>query len=232
MSTPTWTVVEKSLPALTCTYNFGPGLANALALTVEGGGLIVLSPPCNVPDEIYTELEKRGPIRALVAPNAYHSMGLVPWRARYPDVPVFAPAQSIKRLEKTTKITGIRPAAEAAALLGDRVELIDMPHYKTGELLVRWRADDGAWVWFMTDVAFAMPTLPKGIFGTVMKLTKSGPGFRRNAIAGFFMVKDKRALYAWISAQAAEKPPTLIVPCHGVPLTLTDPVAEVRAALA
>jgi hypothetical protein len=229
MSAPAWTVVEKSLPAMTWTYNFGPGFANALAVTVEGGGILVVSPPCNVGEECFAELEKRGPIRALVAPNAFHSMGLVPWRARYPDVPVFAPAQSIKRLEKTTKLTGIRPIAEATALLGDRLELVDMPHYKTGEVLVRWQAD-GSWAWFMTDVAFAMPTLPKGIFGTAMKLTKSGPGFRRNAIAGFFMVKDKRALYTWLTEQAAEKPPTLIVPCHGAPLTLSDPVAEVRAA--
>jgi glyoxylase-like metal-dependent hydrolase (beta-lactamase superfamily II) len=231
MSAPTWIVVEKSLPAMTYTYDFGPGFANALALTVEGGGVIVVSPPCNVPDATFAELEEHGAVRALVAPNAYHSMGLAPWRARYPDVPIFAPAQSIKRLEKTTKITGIRPVAEAASLLGEAIELVDMPHYKTGEVLVRWRAE-GTWAWFMTDVAFAMPTLPKGIFGTVMKLTKSGPGFRRNAIAGFFMVKDKRALYAWLTEQAAEKPPTLIVPCHGVPLTLTDPVSEVRAALA
>jgi hypothetical protein len=231
MTPPAWTVVEPSLPALSCTYNFGPGFANALALTASGGGIIVVSPPCNVPDALFTDLEKRGPIRALVAPNAFHTMGLAPWRARYPECPIFAPAQSIKRLEKSTKITGIRPVAEAAELLGDRIELLDMPHYKTGEVLVRWSGDKG-FTWFMTDVAFAMPTLPKGIFGTAMKWTKSGPGFRRNAIAGLFMVKDKRALYAWLVEQAEQKPPTRIVPCHGEPLDLSDPVAEVRAALA
>jgi hypothetical protein len=200
-------------------------------VTVAGGGIIVVSPPCNVPDEAFTELEKHGPLRALIAPNAFHSMGLAPWKARYPDAPIFAPAQSIKRLEKSTKLTGLRPISEATDLLGDKVELVDMPHYKTGEVLVRWRVD-GAWAWYLTDVAFGMTELPKGVFGTLMKWTKSGPGFRRNAIAGFFMVKDKRALYAWIGEQAEKTPPRLVIPCHGKPLELSDPAAEVRAAMA
>lgn len=230
MASSTWTVVEPSLPALTHSYNFGPGIANALALTVEGGTVLV-SPPCNVAEAVFAELEARGPIRALVAPNAYHSMGLVPWKARHPDVPIFAPVQSIARLEKTTKLSGIRPIAEATGLLGDQVELVDMPHYKTGEALVRWRAS-GGWAWFLTDVAFAAPELPKGPFGWVMKWTNSGPGFRRNAIASWFMIKDKQALYGWIQEQAEKTPPSLVVPCHGELVKLSDPVAGIRAAFA
>src|SRR4051812_44669688 len=131
MQASSWTTVEPSLPALLYTYAFGPGIANALAIPVEGG-VAVVSPPCNAPDTMFTELEKHGPVRALIAPNAFHSLGLSPWKARYPDAPIFAPAQSIARLEKRTKLTGIRPVADMQKLLGDRVELVDMPHYKTG----------------------------------------------------------------------------------------------------
>ena len=88
-------------------------------------------------------VRKHGPVRALVAPNAYHYLGLSAWKARFPDAQVFAPAQSVARVEKRSKVADIRPVGEMAELLGDRVEVVDMPHYKTGEALVRWRIDDG-----------------------------------------------------------------------------------------
>lgn len=229
MPESSWTVVEPSLPALMYTYVFDPGIANALALPVEGG-LVVVSPPCNVPDSVFTELAKHGPVRALLAPNAFHSLGLAPWKARYPDAPIFAPAQSIARLEKQTKLTGMRPLAELQPKLGDGVEIIDMPHYRTGEALVRWRVD-GGYAWYVTDVIFNMPKLPPGLFGLVMRWTRSGPGLRRNALAGMFMTKNKRAVYGWLVEQAEKTPPVLMVPCHGDVERLADPAAAIKAAV-
>jgi hypothetical protein len=230
MRDSTWTLVEPSLPAFTYTYKFGPGIANALAVPVKGG-FAVVSPPCNAPDTMFTELEKHGPVRALVAPNAFHSLGLAPWKARYPDAPIFAPAQSIARLQKQTKLTGIRPLAEMQPMLGEGLEMVDMPHYKTGEVLVRWRVE-GGYAWYVTDVIFNMPTLPPGPFGLVMRWTKSAPGLRRNALAGFFMVKDKRALYGWLAAEAVKTPPVLVVACHGETARPADPAAAIEAAVA
>jgi len=225
----TWTVAEPTLPALTFTYSFGPGIADSLAFPVEGG-VAVVSPPCKVPGESFAELEKHGKVRALIAPNAYHHMGLPEWKARYPEAEIFAPAQSIARVEKQTKLGGIRPLAEAAKL-GDRVELVDMPHFKSGEVLVRWRIE-GGWAWYVTDVFFNFPELPKGVFGKIMKWTKSGPGFRRNWLTGKLAVKDNGALHAWMAEEAEKKPPKLVVACHIGTITLKDPVADIRAALA
>src|SRR5262245_34215058 len=129
----TWIAAEPSLPALTFKYSFGPGVANALAVPVEGG-LAVVSPPVGLSAAAYAELEKHGPVRALVAPNAFHHMCLAPWKARYPDAPIFAPAQSIPRIQKQTKLRDVRPLADAPKTLGEDVELIDMPHYKSGEV--------------------------------------------------------------------------------------------------
>lgn len=225
----TWTLVEPSLPALTFTYSFGPGLADALAVPVEGG-FAVISPPYQPPEDAFTELEKHGPVKALVAPNAFHTMGLASWKARYPDAPLFAPAQSIPRVQKKAKTNDVRPVAEMAKMLGDRVEIIDMPHYKTGEILVRWPIE-GGFAWYVTDVMMNFPTVPKGPYGVVSRWTKSAPGLRRNAIAGMFMIKDKRALYGWLIEQAGQKPPKLIITCHGDNAKLSDPHAEIRAAV-
>ena len=70
MPTSSWTVVEPTLPALTYTYSFGPGIANALALVVEGG-VVVVSPPYQPTDALFADLEKHGPVRAIVTPNAF-----------------------------------------------------------------------------------------------------------------------------------------------------------------
>jgi hypothetical protein len=193
--------------------------------------MAVVSPPCNPEERTFTELAERGPVRALIAPNAFHNMGLRAWKERYPDASIFAPAQSIARLEKNTKLTGLRPLADASKVIGDRVELVDMPHYKTGEVLVRWKID-GGWAWYLTDVATNDTARIPGVFGIIFRLTKSTPGFRRNAIAGAFMVRNKRSLYAWLQAEAEKKPPKLIVMSHGKHLRPEDPVAAVRAALA
>ena len=95
----TWTVAEPSLPALTHTYSFGPGTATALAVPIDGG-IAVVSAPFQPAESVFTDLEAHGKVRAIVAPNAFHNMGLAGWKARYPDAPIFAPAQSIPRLEE------------------------------------------------------------------------------------------------------------------------------------
>jgi hypothetical protein len=123
--------------------------------------------------------------------------------------------------------------AEASLIVGGRVELVDMPHYKTGEMLIRWRIDGGdGWAWYMTDVAMNFTQRLPGLFGAIFRLTKSAPGFRRNAFAGLLQIRNRRALYAWIAEQAQRTPPRLLVMCHGDPVRTTDPVTEVRAAFA
>ena len=121
--------------------------------------------------------------------------------------------------------------ADELRRLGERVELVDMPHYKTGEVLVRWPIESG-WAWYLTDVAMNLNVHIPGLFGMIFRWTKSAPGFRRNALATAFMIKDKRALFAWLVAEAEKKPPRQLVMCHGDDLRPADPVAEMRAALA
>ena len=88
-----WKVFDAHTPILTCEYSFGPGTAISLAV---GGkdGLVVVSPPCRVAADVFEALSRHGPVRALVASNAFHHLGLPEWKARFPEAVVFAPAQS------------------------------------------------------------------------------------------------------------------------------------------
>jgi hypothetical protein len=209
-----WKVFDARTPILVCEYSFGPAFARALVVG-GNGGLIVVSPPYRVPAGVKDDLAAYGGVRALVAPNAFHHMGLPEWKARFPDAALFAPAQSIARVEKQSKLTGIRSLAEAAAIAAPNVELVDMPHYKTGEVLVRIRTDQGL-VWYVTDVIVNMPVLPKHPIAKAMfALSRSAPGLRFNNIAPIFMVADKAALRRWIAAEFRKAPPAWLIPAHG-----------------
>ena len=159
----TWTVAEPSLPALTFTYSFGPGMADALAFPVEGG-VAVVSPP-------WEPAESVSPIwrsTARSAPSSRRTPSITwaspAWKARYPEAAVFAPPSPSRGSRRTAELTGVRPLAEAAKLPGDKVELVDMPHYKTGEALVRWKID-GGWAWYLTDVMLTSPRRRRGPSG-------------------------------------------------------------------
>ena len=193
------------------------------------GGLIVISPPCKAPEAAFDELEAHGKVRALVASNAFHYLGIPAWKARYPDAKVYAPAQSIARVEKRARVAGILPLEEAKDIAGSEVELIDMPHYKTGEVLVRAKAGSET-IWYVTDVIMNMAELPGPFpFNLIFKWTGTAPGLRLNGVAPLFMVKDKRALHGWLRDEAEKAPPSVLVPCHGDVVRMASPGKELMA---
>ncbi len=209
-----WKIFDAQTPILVYEYSFGPGTANALAV---GGsdGLVVVSPPCRVAPGVLDDLTHYGAVRALVASNAFHYLGLPEWKARFADAAIFAPAQSVARVEKRSKLQGIRPLAEAAPIAGPRLELVDMPYYKTGEVLVRITTDR-ALVWYVTDVIMNMPALPKNpIVRLMFGLSGSGPGLKFNNIAPLFMVADKAAVRRWIADEFRKAPPDFLIATHG-----------------
>lgn len=210
----TWQVFDTTLPVLTCEYSFGPSTATALAVRGKDG-LIVFSPPCQVGDATFTALDRHGPVIALVATNAFHTMGLAEWKQRFPAAALFAPAQSIARLEKKTNQRGIRPVDAAAPLLGDRLRITDMPHYKTGEMLLRIDSGRGL-IWYVTDVIFNFRELPANpVASLVFRLARSAPGLRFNNVAAFLMMRDKRALKRWLGNEWRAAPPRWLIPAHG-----------------
>ena len=209
-----WKVFDAKTPILTYEYSFGVGTSNALAV---GGkdGLILVSPPCRVGQSVFDDLARYGTVRALVASNAFHHLGLPAWKARFPNAAVFAPAQAVARVEKRTGLSGIRTLADAGSVTGPNLELVDMPHYKTGEVLVRIKTDRGD-VWYVTDIIMNFPVLPKHpIAKVVFGLTGSGPGLKFNNVSPLFMVKDKQALRKWFADEFRKVPPRWLIPAHG-----------------
>jgi hypothetical protein len=222
-----WKVFDERVPILIGEYSFGPGTANALAV---GGtdGLLVVSAPCGDDQRMYDEVVHYGTVRALVASNAFHHLGLPQWKRRFPDAQVFAPRQAVRRVEKQSGITGIRPLADAASIAGPRVELVDMPYYKTGEVLVRINTDHGI-AWYVTDIIMNLPELPRHpLFRLMFRASGSGPGLRFNNIAPLFMVEDRKALRPWIAQEFRRAQPRWLIATHGdvVDFSATPSAAE------
>jgi hypothetical protein len=227
MKTPSaWQSVPDASNVQTFQYSFGNGTARSFAV-LGPLGWVVVSPSEKVDDAQLETLEKLGPIAALVAPNAFHLMGLAPWKARFPEAKLFAPAQSIPRLRKKTRLDMIAPVAEAKAFCGDAMELIDMPFYRTGEALVRVPTTAGS-IWHVTDVIFNFAKVPphpiaKFIF-TV--LSDSAPGFKLAGPSALIMMRDKKSVYRFLKQEAEKDPPIRIVPSHGADIVMTPPAKE------
>ena len=212
-----WRVFDAERGILIYEYSFGPGTANALAVRGRHG-LVVVSPPCRVGPGVFDDLLPYGKVEALVASNAFHHMGLREWKTRFPDAAVFAPAQSVARVEKQSALSGIRPLADAGAVAGEGLELVDMPHYKTGEVLVRIATPRGA-VWYVTDIIMNLRELPPNpVFNLMFRVSRSGPGLRFNNIAPLFMVADKAALRRWLVNELRSSPPAWLIATHGDPI--------------
>ena len=209
-----WVQIATDPWTATFEYSSGAGTATALAVDV-GGGLLVASPPWRVADDAFEALASRAPVRALVATNAFHTLGLAPWKARFPAAAVFAPPQSLQRVTKVSGIGGIRPLSEAATLTGERVALIELPYFRTGEALIKIRTAEGL-LWYVTDILLNLPQLPSHpLFAVLFKLTGNAPGLRINRIAPLFMVRNRPALWQWLAAEARRDRPRLLVPAHG-----------------
>ena len=208
-----WQVFDPELPVLTYEYSFGPGTSNALAVGGEGG-LIVASPPYRASDAVFDELARYGTVRALVATNAFHHLGIPEWKQRFPEATVFAPVQSMARVARKTNLD-VRPLAEANAIGGPRVELIDMPYYRTGEALIKIRTSRGL-AWHVTDIILNITQLPKNpLVRFLFTFSGSAPGLRYNNVGPRFMVKDLPALKQWLEQEYAKAPPRWMIVTHG-----------------
>jgi len=225
-----WQIFDTAPAVLTYEYKFGPGAAHALAVA-GADGLIVVSPPCRVNTSVFDDLLSYGPVRALVAPNGFHHLGLQLWHEQFPDASIHAPPSAIERLRRKTGLRDIQPLAALQRHAGTHLDFIDMPHYKSGEALVRIRSERGL-VWFVTDVLLNMPRLPDHpLARLIFKLSGSAPGLKFNKLAGLVMVRDKRALKRWLVEQIDVEPPQWLIPSHGDMVALGSNPTALREAL-
>lgn len=209
-------------------YTFGPVTANTLAVRLDDGSWMVVSPATGAPASVLEDLAKDGAVSALVAPNAFHHRGQEAWRRRFPDAVSYAPEGSLARLSRKSAAVPYRAIAELTRKLSSSVAVFLPDGQKTPDMLVR-ASRDGETVWWMGD-QFSNLTADDQIW--LMRvlapvhdfLVGSGLGYRRNGRPELVYVNDRAAWLRSIRAVVERDPPSIVMPAHG------DPVVEDTAA--
>ena len=225
-----WRPLTADRRALWLKYSFGPGTANALALKLASGGWAVVSPPSAAPSSVFDDLERSGPVTALIAPNAYHNLGQAAWRSRYPEAISYAPEGAFERLRKKTFGVDFKPLEDAAAALAP-IRFFTPDGMKTPDALLHVATSEGMLWWLgdqFSNITRDDQTLPLRLLS---KLVGSGLGFRCNGKPELVYVRDRAAWLESMRAALTVMPPAIVTMAHGDPV-IADAAALTMQALA
>jgi hypothetical protein len=211
-----WTTIAEDPIVLVREYGFGAGRANAMAVGLPGGKLLLVSPPSDVGEAELRELSRAGDVVALVANNGGHHLGLGVAHAAFPNAISYAAPDAAQRIRKKGKGFGqLLPIEALAPLLGDKVSVLAVDGCKVGDVIVRARTEKGALL-FASDFVANLPKLPPNpIFRLVFWLTDSGPGFKVFGAFFKFFVKDRGAARDFLIRELEAHAHTILVPSHG-----------------
>lgn len=223
-----WTVsphgeLQELLPGLWCVTGSMPnnGLPRNMVLwRLPDGGLWVHS-AVNLDPSHMAELEALGPPRVLVVPNGFHRLDAPAWKARYPDIQVVAPAASRAKVEEKLPVD----ATCEEALPAHGVVVHHPDGLKPAECCYELPLDGGRHALVWTDTLFNLPEHQPGFMGFMLRYVTGSTGhFGTTRLSRLMLVKDGRALSAWLRAQADRPGLAAVLVAHGEPVV--DGVAD------
>jgi len=212
-----WDLLDEDAGALSYEYQFRrDATARCMTARLSDGSLAIISPPCGVGDEVVRDLERFGAVRAIIAPNGFHWLGLAQWTAAFPQAGLYAPDVAARRIaKKLPSLKAFEPLSALRSRLGDGVSVKEVPNVRMGETWLTTRGKDGP-IWYVSDTFFSMPEMPPALLARVLfGLTKSAPGFRINGLGTKLFVPNKREYKQWLLERLADESPQCVVTAHG-----------------
>jgi hypothetical protein len=211
-----WTTLAEQPLVMIREYSFGQGFANALAVQLPNGKLLLVSSPAGLPADQVQALQAHGEVVALLANNGAHHLGLASCRGAFPRAVSYATPRARERILKKGKEPGLlAPLEQLAPLLGDKIEVLAAEGCKIGDVIVRVHTERGPLL-YVGDFIANIQQLPKNpLFRLMFWLTDSGPGFKVFGIFFRFFAADKRALRDFLIREIEARPPAILVPGHG-----------------
>ncbi len=212
MSTTDWQPLDSNRRALTARYRFPGGVSRTVLLRLGERRWLAYSPGRSLVELASSVIDPADEV-LLVSPSAGHSMGLEPWKERFPSARVFATHAARPRLQRVTSIDTIATPSELAAQLPDNVQ-VHVPTSKTGELWVSTDFDDRRY-WLVCDSFFNLPKLADAFW---LRLAQRLYGLRIGLDVGRIFrwgIKDKAAFRAWVVERFSTEHRHVLVPCHG-----------------
>ncbi|HEX3594302.1 MAG TPA: hypothetical protein VHU80_04350 [Polyangiaceae bacterium] len=192
--------------------------ANSCAVKLREGELLVICPAAGVSQSDFAEIEKHGRPAAIVAPNAYHHLGIPEWSRRYPEAKLYASSSAARRIaKKYPDARAFQSLSDLATVLPSDVVVLEPPGMRIPDVMARVATPSG-WLWSMNDTVMNIPQLPAGFFGKVMKWTDSGPGFKVARFFTMMALKEKRRFKEWWLEELGKAPPSKVTTGHGAPV--------------
>jgi hypothetical protein len=227
-----WTILDRDAGLLCREYAFAK---NATALTfvarMADGGLVAISPGTGFGEDAFADLASFGEVKAIVAPNGFHHLGVEGWRRRFPEAGVYAAPETAARVAKKNPAAGaFEPLSALAAKTGPDLVLAEVANSKAGETWLSAKTARGH-VWFVSDILANIPRLPPNPFVKLLFWASgSAPGYRVFNLALKILVKDRKACLRTLADEMRARPPVMVVPSHGE--LLAEPgIAERTQAL-
>lgn len=229
-----WKVLNRAAGVLIYEYSFAKNaFANTFVARMANDKLLVVSPATRISAAALADLREFGDVGAIIAPNGFHHLGVAEWRKAFPAARIFAAPETVLRVRKKNPEAGpFEPLSLVSLMTGPRIGVGEVENTKCGETWV-WVEVQGGHIWFVSDMLANIPKLPSHPVGKLLFwLTKSAPGYRVFHMAMTFMVKDKRGTLRALSDEMKQRPPTVVVPAHGLPVEGPDVAEKTQAVLA
>lgn len=178
----------------------GPPIKRVMTVAKRVDGSLVIHSAIALDESAMRELEAFGTMKYLIVPNQWHRLDAARYLERYPDMAVFCPRGSRKKVEEVVSVSGTYDEFPN----DNRVRLEPLAGINDTEGVMIVDEQDGLTLVF-NDVLFNMPH-QSGLAGWILKkVTCSSGGPRISRVVRITMIKDKSALRANLE-QLADRP--------------------------
>lgn len=177
-----------------------PGMTLRRVMTVakrENGGLVIHSAIALRPTEL-AELEAWGKPEVLVVPGGFHRLDAPAFKKRYPELKVFAPLGSRRKVEEALPVDAVYEDFPKDGV----VELRTVPGTAGREGLMLVRSEAGVSV-VLNDVVMNMDRKRDLLGYLFTTLLGSAPGPRVSRLSKLVLVSDRQAFRAELERLAA-----------------------------
>jgi len=173
----------------------------------------VVSPTIATRSIVGEELAALGPLRALLAPNYFHYLGLAEYAGGNPDCLIAASDIAAPRIGKKTGLA-VGPLEALCAFLPSHVEVLEPPGIRAGEVWLRVETGHGI-TWVVSDAFFNLAEHPSGGMGLACRVLGVSRGLRIGRTFTALALGDRATYRAWLLEQLERDRPRSLVPSHG-----------------
>lgn len=196
-------------------------------LSLPGGGSLLYSPTW-AGEGTFEAVSALGAPRALVAPNHFHHLALGRYAERFPEARQVASEGATPRLRSLGHASVSIPAVDAS-LYGDAVAFHPCEGTRSGEMWCSVKGEDGVTL-AVCDAFFNVPGPLTGVFGALLRATKTGPGLMVGRTFKTLALRDRALYRRWARETLEALRPTRVVFCHGDTLEGDDLAERMLAA--